>query len=62
MVREKRVWGNNIMALNRVKVIGKMGVSDLVLVPVIENGIEVYKMYHIMTDVLNTDERVYEEL
>ena len=50
------------MALNRVKVIGKMGVSDLVLVPVIENGIEVYKMYHIMTDVLNTDERVYEEL
>ena len=62
MVREKRVWGNNIMALNRVKVIGKMGVSDLVLVPVIENGIEVYKMYHIMTDGLNTDERIYEEL
>ena len=50
------------MALNRVKKIGKIGVADLVLIPVQENGQEVYKMYQICTDVYDTDELVYEEM
>ena len=50
------------MALNRVKVIGKIGIADLVMVPVQENGKEVYRMYQVCTDVFDTDELVYEEI
>lgn len=50
------------MALDKVKVIGKIGVADLVLVPIEENGTMVYKMYQVCTDIFDTDERVYEEI
>ena len=50
------------MALDKVKKIGKIGVADLVLVPIEENGTTVYKMYQVCTDVFNTDELVYEEI
>lgn len=50
------------MALNRVKVIGQLKDVDVVLVPVQENGTEVYKMYQVYTKHFDTDELVYDEI